>query len=252
MAAPPRSGPAAVATVPGKDGIDHAELAAAVEDRASAAAVVLLARGVPVLEGHVLDDEPGRGLILAVRRGPYLGRVTGVHVEDAPGAAAAERHLPAAVQHHLGTGVTDLGGGMHHDRHWRRTAVEGDHAALGDGRDHGPGRAASGRPVADHLVRVGGVHRPCGSGDGRASVRVPGQGPLRLRGLLAPAGQGGRPGFASARGPGRRGRYRLAGRCCPRSNWNPSGTARRQQGTRNGQGEHAGTGHPRSSRSLCR
>ena len=93
----------------------------------------MLARGVPFLQRHVLDDEPGRGLILAVRRGPHLGRITGVHVQDAPGPAAAERHLPAAVEHHLGTGVTNLGGGLHHDRHWLGTAVEGDHTALGDG-----------------------------------------------------------------------------------------------------------------------
>ena len=68
-------------------------------------------------------------LVLAVRRRPALRLVAGVHVEDAPLAAAAERHLAAAVDHDLGPGVVaDLRGGLHGDRHRVGTAVERDDA----------------------------------------------------------------------------------------------------------------------------
>ena len=62
--------------------VDDLELAAAVEDRASAAALDAVAGGVAVGEGEVLDDELREGLVVAVVGGPDLLRVAGVLVED--------------------------------------------------------------------------------------------------------------------------------------------------------------------------
>ena len=106
--------------------------------------------------------------------------------------------------------VDGVGGGLHHDRHWHGTAVEGDHAALATAATTAPDvqLAASRRRSPD----PGGTCPPAVRQRGRARLRrIPGQGPWRLRGLLAAAGQGGGPGFASARGPGRRGRSWPAG-----------------------------------------
>jgi hypothetical protein len=61
----------------------------------------VLAGGVAVDERQVLHGELRGVLVLAVRGGVALRRVARVHVEDAPLAAAAERHLAAAVEDDL-------------------------------------------------------------------------------------------------------------------------------------------------------
>ena len=60
---------------------------------------VRVAGGVAVGEGEVLHGELRVVLVLAVRGGPALGLVAGVHVEDAALAAAAQGDLAAAVEH---------------------------------------------------------------------------------------------------------------------------------------------------------
>ena len=97
-------GPGVVAAVAEEPRVDDLEPAAADEDGAAAAALGRLAGGVAVDEGQVLDGELRVVLVLAVRGGPDLGLVAGVHVEDAALAAAAERDLAAAVEHDLGPG----------------------------------------------------------------------------------------------------------------------------------------------------
>src|SRR4029079_1254669 len=62
-----------VAAVTGEGGAEDAQPAAAREDRAAATAVEALAGGVPALERDVLDGQPRRGLVLAVRGGELLG-----------------------------------------------------------------------------------------------------------------------------------------------------------------------------------
>src|SRR5690606_608311 len=88
-----------VAAVPHELGVEDLEPAAAHEDRA--AAIGILARGVAVGEGEVLHREARMILVVAVRRGPDLRRIAGVHVEDAARATAAQRHEPAAVDDDL-------------------------------------------------------------------------------------------------------------------------------------------------------
>src|SRR5262249_1926235 len=102
--------------------VDHLELAAEVEDgtpAAGAAEVIagLLGGGVAVLERHVLHDQARPLLVEAVRAGGPQRLVAGVHVQDPPRAAAADRHHPAAVQDDPPAGVADLGRGLHRDRH---------------------------------------------------------------------------------------------------------------------------------------
>ena len=123
-------GPGRVAAVADEARVDHLEPAAAHEDRAAAAALGRLAGRVAVGEGEVLHGEPRVVLVLAVRGGPALRLVAGVHVEDAALAAAAERDLAAAVEHDLGpVGVADLRGRGHRDGDRVRPAVERDDAA---------------------------------------------------------------------------------------------------------------------------
>jgi hypothetical protein len=90
-----------LAAVAGEHGVDDAQSPAAGEDGAAAATVELLAARVPVREGQVLDDQLGRGLVLAVRRRPHLRRIAGVHVEDAAPALTAQRHQPASIEDDL-------------------------------------------------------------------------------------------------------------------------------------------------------
>src|ERR1700733_4183571 len=93
---PAQVGTGGVAAVAGEAGVDDRELAAAVEDGPAAPAVVDLPGGGAVGEGDVLPGQRGSGLVLAVRGGTGLGRIAGVHVQDAPRAAAAERDQAAA------------------------------------------------------------------------------------------------------------------------------------------------------------
>src|ERR1700722_14621354 len=97
---PAQVGTGGIAAVGGEAGVDDLELAAAVEDGPAAPAVVDLPGGVAVGEGDVLHGQGGSGLVLAVRGGPGLGRIAGVHIQDAPHAAAAQRDQAAAVQHY--------------------------------------------------------------------------------------------------------------------------------------------------------
>ena len=76
--------PVAIAAVADERGVLDAQAPAAHEDRAAAAAVELLAGGVPVGEREVLDDQPRRGLVLAMGGREHLGGIAGVHVQDAP------------------------------------------------------------------------------------------------------------------------------------------------------------------------
>src|ERR1700733_10183633 len=71
------------AAVAGEAGVDDLELAAAVEDGPAAPAVVDLPGGVAVGEGDVLHGQSGSGLVLAMRGGPGLSRIAGVHIQDA-------------------------------------------------------------------------------------------------------------------------------------------------------------------------
>ena len=108
----------------------------------------LVAGAVAVGEDQVLHGQPRVVLVLAVRGGEALPLVAGVHVEDAALAAAAERHLAAAVQHDLRAGrVLDLGGPGHRDGDRGRPAVEADDPARRDRRDHRVG-GATGRRAA--------------------------------------------------------------------------------------------------------
>ena len=93
IAAPPRSGPLESQRLSVNLRIDDGEPATPVEDRAAAAALECLAGRVALGERDVLDGQPWRRLVVAVRRRPHLGLVAGVHVEDAALAAAAQRDL---------------------------------------------------------------------------------------------------------------------------------------------------------------
>ena len=63
--------------------------------------------------------------VVAVRGGPALQRVAGVHVENAPPTLPAEGDLAATVEHHLrAVGVAYLGGGGHPDGHRVGAAVD--------------------------------------------------------------------------------------------------------------------------------
>src|SRR6202046_4217282 len=75
---PAQVGTGGIAAVAGEAGVGDRELAAAVEDGPAAPAVVDLPGGVTVGEGDVLDGQGGSGLVLAVRGGPGLGRITRV------------------------------------------------------------------------------------------------------------------------------------------------------------------------------
>ena len=204
-------GPGRVAGVAEEARVDDLDPAAPHEDGAPAAALDRLAGRVAVGEGQVLHGEPGVVLVLAVRGGPDLGLVAGVHVEDPALAAAAERDLAAAVEHDLRPGVVaDLGGGRHRDRDRVRPAVERDDPAGRHRLDHGGRGAAGGRAGADDPVGVGGVDRaglgwdagPAGPGAGRA---------CRGRGARPAAGADPRvaePGCGRGRVGRRRGRGR--------------------------------------------
>src|SRR6202453_125913 len=85
---PAQVGTGGVAAVAGEADVDDLELAAAVEDGTAAPAVVDLPGGVAVRQGDVLHGQGGRGLVLTVRGGPGLGRITGVHVQEARTPAA--------------------------------------------------------------------------------------------------------------------------------------------------------------------
>src|SRR5690606_29172651 len=135
--------------------VDHLEPPAPYEDRAAPAAIDRLAGRVAVGEGEVLYGQPRVVLVLAVRGGPALRRVTGVHVEDAALATTAQGDQAAAVQHDLRpVRVDDLRGLGEGDGHRPRPAVEGDDAAGGYRRHHRLGGATRRRTVAHHLVRV--------------------------------------------------------------------------------------------------
>ena len=69
-------------------------------------------------------------------------------------------------------GVHHLGGSGHGDRDRLGATVEGDDAALRDRLHDSRRRAPGGRAVADHVVRVAGVHRLGRHRDGRVPVRV--------------------------------------------------------------------------------
>src|SRR2546421_2887854 len=165
-----------VAPVADEARVDHLEPAAPVEDRAATATLGLLAGGVAVGERDVLDGELRRLLVLAVRGGPALCRVTGVLVEDAALAAATERDLAATVEHDAGAGVAYLRGLLQGDHQRRRSAVERDDPADPDRGDQLLGGATRRGAVADDPVRVAGVDRlPVGRYRGVA-VRVAGPG----------------------------------------------------------------------------
>ena len=152
-AAPPRSGPVESQRLPDEAGVDDLEAGRRGRRRRRrrrrrpAAPVEL-----PSAKVMFCTVSCGVCLVLAVRRGPALGLVAGVHVQDPARAAAAERDLAAAVEHDARGGVADLRGGGHRDHDRRRAAGEGDHPAGGDRRDHGRRGAARRRAVADDGV----------------------------------------------------------------------------------------------------
>ena len=149
-----------VAAVAGERRADDLEPAAAREDRAAPAALLGRPGGVAVREGQVLHDQPGRGLVVAVRRGPRLLRVAGVLVEDAALPAAAEGDQAAAVEHDAPAGVHHLGGPPQLDPDRVGPAAEPDDPALRDGPHDRARGAAPRRAVADPAVGMRGVDGP--------------------------------------------------------------------------------------------
>src|SRR3954468_3266800 len=93
--------PAALAAGPDERGAHDAQPPAAREDGAAATAIEVVAGRVTVREAEVLDHEPRRGLVLAMRARGDLGRVAGVHVQDAPLAPAAQRDQPTPIEDDL-------------------------------------------------------------------------------------------------------------------------------------------------------
>ena len=162
-------GPASLAAVPDERGLDDAQTPAAHEDRAATAAVEVLAGGVAVGEGEVLDDQPRRGLVLAVRRREHLGGVAGVHVQDAAPAGAAQRDQAAPVEDDLSPRVEDLGGRAHPDRD-----------GLGPAREPDPPPARTAATTAEE-VQLRAVPRPitraaAGSAAANGADETPGWG----------------------------------------------------------------------------
>ena len=71
-----------VAAVEEEARVHDLQPAAADEDGAAAAALLALTGGVAAHEGEVLQHQPWRCLVLAVRRGPAEPGIAGVHVDD--------------------------------------------------------------------------------------------------------------------------------------------------------------------------
>jgi len=121
--------------VPEEFAVHDLELAAASPDR-STSIVGGVGFRISVDEHEVLEGEPGRGLVLAVRCGPLEGGVAGVHVEDPGGPSSTEGHLAATVDDHVGHGVVaNPGRTVQDDGDRIRAAVEADPTT---GRHRGP------------------------------------------------------------------------------------------------------------------
>ncbi len=140
-----------------KAAVDNLESSAAHPYRAAAGVLALVSR-VAVTKRQVLKRQPGMVLILAVRSGPFLVFIAGVHVQNARPAAAAERYFPAAVNDNIGVRVVE------HlcrtvKRYSRRliTTVKHNDASLRDRIDKGLIGAAFGRACSDYVVRVGDI-----------------------------------------------------------------------------------------------
>ncbi len=115
----------------------------------------------PSGERQVLHDEPRRGLVVAVRRGPDLPLVAGVLVEDAALPAAAERDQAAAVEDDAAAGVDHLGGPLHLDpRPGRGPQRNRMIPPLATARTTARDVQLARRAVADPAVGVRGVDRP--------------------------------------------------------------------------------------------
>ena len=140
--------------------------------------------GIAIGKGDVLYRQSRMILVLAMRGGPDLIRIAGVHVQNAGSPPSAERHQAAAIDDDVGVGIVE-----HLGRSWEcyrdriRTAVEYNGPPLGDGIDKGFSAATLWRSVADNLiggcylfeVRFGGYR--CGTGRiaGRwATIRIDG------------------------------------------------------------------------------
>ena len=158
-AAPPRSGPVASH----RFAVNTLSITATRPPRTNTAPPPPPSYVSPVLspcdEAHALDGQSWFGLVLAVRRGPHLRRITRVHVQDPSLPGAVEGDFATAIEHDGARGVHHLGGLGHHDRHRVGTAVEGDDAAGGHRGHDGLRRAATGRSDADHPVGVRRVER---------------------------------------------------------------------------------------------
>jgi hypothetical protein len=72
-----------------------------------AAVIVGFSGGIAIGKGDVLHRQPRMVLVLAMRGGPDLVLIAGVHVQNAGLSPAAERHPAAAIDDDVGVGVVE-------------------------------------------------------------------------------------------------------------------------------------------------